>query len=132
MGTFFYIGNAVNSPTIIAISAITAQQANFTEPTLKKSKHLFDYCTLQDEDVLTYKTRNMVLGVHNDEGYLNEWNSCSWAGGHFFLSNNLKFPQDNGAILNVMQKIRKGVMSFATKAKLEALYINTTAIHLHQ
>ena len=42
---------------------------------------------------------------------------------HFFMSNNDKFPQNNGAILNVSQII-KLVMTSAAEAELGALYIN--------
>jgi hypothetical protein len=46
------------------------------------------------------------------------------AGGHFFLSNNDKFPPNNGAILAIATII-KAVMSLAAEAELGALYSNT-------
>ena len=70
---------------LTALSVIAAQQANPTEATLKKAKCFLDYCTSQDEAVLTYNMGDMVLGVHSNVGYLNETNKCSQARGHFFL-----------------------------------------------
>jgi hypothetical protein len=44
-------------------------------------------------------------------------------GGPFFLSNNIEFPSNNGAILTVAT-IFKAVMSLAAEAELRALYLN--------
>ena len=43
--------------------------------------------------------------------------------GHHFLSENVPFPPNNGAIHNVAEII-KGVMSSAAEAELGAMYIN--------
>ena len=61
-----------------------------------------------------------ILAVHSDAGYLNETNARSRAGGHFFLSNDVKYPPNNRAILNILQVI-KAVLSSAAKAELGAL-----------
>ena len=65
----------------------------------------------------------MVLAVHSDASYLNEEEAQSRAGGHHFLSEDVPFPPNNGAIYNVAEII-KGVMSSAAKAELGAMYIN--------
>ena len=122
-GKFLYYGRAVDSTLLVPLSAIAAQQSKPTEVTLRRVKQLLDYVASQEEAVVTYKASDMVLGVHSDAGYLNETNARSRAGGHFFLSNNDKFPPDNGAILNIAQII-KAVMSSAAEAELGALYIN--------
>ncbi|EJK50851.1 hypothetical protein THAOC_30042, partial [Thalassiosira oceanica] len=46
----------------------------------------------------------------------------SRAGGHIFLFNDVQYPPNNSAILNIAQII-KNIMSSATEAELAALYI---------
>jgi len=58
--------------------------------------------------------------VHED---LNEEESCSRAGSHHFLSEDIPLPPNNGAIHNVAEII-KGVMSSAAEAELGAMYFN--------
>ena len=82
-----------------------------------------DYLATQEPAVLTYHKSDMVLAVHSDASYLNEEEARSRAGGHHFLSENVPFPPNNGAIHNVAEII-KGVMSSAAEAELGAMYIN--------
>jgi hypothetical protein len=65
----------------------------------------------------------MVLAGHSNASYLLETNTCSRAGGHFFMSNNNAIPSNNGAILTISQII-KAVMSSTAEAEIRALYIN--------
>jgi len=64
----------------------------------------------------------MKLAARSNASYLREAFGRSRAGGHFFLSNVLYIPPNNGAILNIAHII-KHVISSATKAELAALYI---------
>ena len=64
----------------------------------------------------------MILAAHADASYLSEPNARSRAGGHIFLSSNVQYPQNNGAILSIAQVIRN-VMASAAEAELGALYI---------
>jgi hypothetical protein len=90
---------------------------------MKQAKQFLDYAATQEPAVLTYRKSDMVLAAHSDAGYLNESEARSRAGGHHFLSENVKFPPNNGAIANIAEII-KGVMSSAAEAELGALYIN--------
>ena len=65
----------------------------------------------------------MVLAIHSDASYLSEILARSRAGGHHFLSENVQFPANNGAILNLSTVIR-AVMSSAAEAELGALFMN--------
>ena len=65
----------------------------------------------------------MVLAIHSNASYLSESKARSRAGGHFYLSDNPKFPPNNGAVLN-LSTIIDAVMSSAAETKLGALYIN--------
>ena len=75
---------------------------------------------------ITYRASDMILAAHSDASYLSETNACSHAGGHFFLSENDYYPNNNGAVLTIVQII-KAVMSSAAEAKLGVLYINARA-----
>ena len=90
---------------------------------MKQVKQLMDYCTTQDPAVLTYRKSDMILAIHSDASYLSKDNACSRAGGHHYLSEDIIFPPNNGAIHNIA-KIIKSVMSLAAEAKLGSLYIN--------
>jgi len=132
MGTLLYYARAVDSTILTALSAIAIEQANPTEQTRAKVKQLLDYCATQDEAVLTYHASNMILAVHSDAGYCNETKSRSRAGGHFFLSDDVDNPPNNGAILTIATII-KAVMSSAAEAELGALFINAKeAVFLRQ
>ncbi len=61
----------------------------------------------------------MELAVNSNASYLSEPKAQSRAGGHFFLSSD---PPNNGAVLNIAHII-KNIMSSATEAELEGLYI---------
>jgi hypothetical protein len=52
----------------------------------------------------------MILSIHSNARYLNKPNARSHTGGHHYLSENVIFPPNNGAIHNV--------------AELGGLYIN--------
>ena len=105
-GTFLFSGRAVDSPLLTPLSAIASQQGAPTENTMKRTKQLLDFVASQEDAVLTYHASDMILAIHSDAGYLNEPNARSRAGGHFFLSNDEKYPPNNGAILNISQVIR--------------------------
>ena len=91
-----------------------------------------DFVASQEEAVLTYRASDMILAVHSDAGYLNETKARSRAGGHFFLSSNVAYPPNNGAILNIAQII-DAVMSSTAEAELGALFINAReAVHIRR
>ncbi len=62
-------GQAINNTILGALSAIATKQANPTERTMKTIKQSLDYCTTQEEVVISYKASNMILAVHSDVGY---------------------------------------------------------------
>lgn len=123
IGTLLHYSRAVDPTMLVTLYAIATQQASPTQQTLERIKHLLDYCSSQEEAILTYHASDMVLAVHSDAGYLNESKARSRAGGHFFLSSDIQNPQNNGAILTIAQII-DAVMSSAAEAELGALFIN--------
>jgi hypothetical protein len=81
-----------------------------------------DYLAMQDEAILTYHARDMVLAANSYASYLSEPKARSCANSHFFLSSDADIPPNNGAILNIAHII-KHVMASATEAELAALYM---------
>ncbi len=132
VGTLLYYSRAVDPTMLVALNAIATQQASPTKKTMERVRQLLDYAASQEEAVLTYQSSGMVLAVHSDAGYLNESKSRSRVGGHFFLSNNIQYPQNNRAILTIAQIIDV-VMSSAAEAELGALFINAKeAVHVQR
>jgi hypothetical protein len=108
---------------LATLGALATQQANPTENTMAKVLQFLDYTATHPDAIVTYHTNNMVLAGHSDLSCLSESNARSQAGGHFFMSNNIVKPPNNGAILTTAQ-IFKAVMSSVAEAKMGALYIN--------
>jgi hypothetical protein len=126
-GTLLYYARAVDNTILPALSAIATKQAKPMEKMKATIKQLLDYCAMQEEPVIAYNARKMILAVHSNAGYCNKKNSRSGAGGHFFLSNNDEHPPNNGAILTIATII-KAVMSSAAEAELGALYLNAREV----
>ena len=97
---------------------------------MERAIQLLDYLASQEKAVIMYQASDMVLVVYSDAGYHNESQVRSWAGCHFFLSEDVDNPSNNEAILNIAQII-KAVMSSVAEAELGALYINArTAVYI--
>ena len=112
--------------------SIATEQVKLTEKTMATVKQLLDYCTTQEQAIITYTASKMILSIHSDAGYNNEKNARSRAGGHFFLSNNDHPPPNNGAIMT-NATIIKAVMSSAAEAELGALFLNAKeGVYLQQ
>ena len=126
LGTLLYNARAVDPTLIMPLSALASEQARPTEKTMKKIKQLLDYIASQEEAVITYRASDMILAIHSDASYLSEAKARSRAGGHHFLSENVVFPPNNGAVLNISTIIR-AVMSSAAEAELGALFLNAKA-----
>jgi hypothetical protein len=74
----------------------------------------------------------MKLVIHSDVSYLSEPKACSRAGGHMFMAGMEAIPNNNGAVLNILQII-KAVVSLAAEAKLGVLFINAkTAVSIQR
>jgi hypothetical protein len=131
-GTLLYYAQAVDSTNLMTLNAIATQQAAPTESTMEEIKQLLDYCASQEEAIVTYYASDMILAVHRDASCLNERKLQSHAGGHFYLSNHVPYPPNNGAILNIAKVVDAVVLS-AAEAELGALFMNAReAIYLQR
>ena len=113
--TFLYYARPVDPTMLIALSAIAYGQASPTRATMKKVDQFLDYADSKEQAVLTYEAYDMVLAVHRDASYLSGSKGRSRAGVHFFMSKDVYFPPDNGAVLSIEQ-IMKTIMSLAAEA----------------
>ena len=107
LGTFLYYACAVDPTMLVALSAIASEQASPTRATMKKVDQFLDYAASQEQVVLTYEASDTVLAVHSDDSYLSESKTRSRADGHFFMSNDVSFPPQNGAVINIAQTMKK-------------------------
>ncbi len=122
-GTLKYYARAVDFTILPALSSLATEQAKPMQKTIEKVKQLLDYGTTQEEAIITYSARKMILCIHSNAGYCNEKNAQSRAGEHFPLLNNDQFPPNNGAIL-MNATIIKAFMSSAAEAELGTLFLN--------
>ena len=73
---------------------------------------------------MTFWVSNMVISLHSDKSYLNAPQAQSRAGGHFSMSENNSLLCNNGAILTIVQIIKR-VMTSVVEAELDVLFLNT-------
>ena len=121
-GKFLFLDRAVDNTLLCPIKAIASESSKPTEDAMQQTLQLLNYLATQEDAVLSYHARDMVLAVHSSTSYLSKPKARSWAGGHFFLSSDTTVPPNNGAILNIAHII-KNFMSSATEAELAGLYI---------
>jgi hypothetical protein len=122
-GKYNWYTMAVDSTMLTPLSAIAAQQSKPTQATMKQVQQFLDYAATQEPAVTTYHASDMILSIHSNAGYLNEQHANSRQGGHHFLSEDVQYPDNNGAVHN-KASIIKAVMSSAAEAELGALYTN--------
>ena len=113
----------MDATTLLARSAIASEQAAPIAETIKKTLKFLDYITTHPVVILPFGRSSMVLNIHSNASYLCKLKAKTMTGGHFFLSNNLEDPRDNGAVLNIVE-ILKTVMSLAAEAEIGALFLN--------
>ncbi len=131
-GVFLFLACGVDGYLLPALSALALQQSAPTEQTMTLCKQFLDYIATQEEAIITYSASNVVLAIHSNASYLSEPKAHSCAGGHMFMAGNKDIPQNNGAVLNILQIIG-AVMSSAAEAELGALFINAkTAVSMHK
>jgi hypothetical protein len=132
IGTLLYYARAVDCTMLAALGSLAA--APTTQVTAKAITQLLNYATTHPDAVLSYQASDMILHVHSDASYQSESQSCSWAGGYFFLSSNSPThttmidprappPPINGNV-HVPCAIMKVVVSSAAEAELGALFHN--------
>ena len=81
---FLYFRRAIDGTLHTPLSAIASQQISPNKDTMNRTEHFLDYMATQEDAVLPYHARDMILAVHSVAGYNNMPKARSRAGGHFF------------------------------------------------
>jgi len=122
VGSLLYYARAVDNKLLVALSALSSQQAKATANTALAANQLLDYVATYPADGITYRASSMILAAHSDASFLTEPGSRSRAGAYIFLSEDDPIPRINGPILTIATII-KYVMASAAEAELAALYL---------
>ena len=88
IGTLIYYAHAIDSTMLMAINAISSDQATGTTATADAATWLLDYAATYPNDTIRYNTSQMILHIHSDASYQSDTESRSHAGGNFFLGPN--------------------------------------------
>ena len=70
LGTFLYYARAVDLIMLVALSAISSEQASPIKSTMEKVDQFLDYAKSKEQAILTYESSNMVLASHSNASYL--------------------------------------------------------------
>jgi hypothetical protein len=108
------------------ISRLASQQATATKDTDSKLLQLLNYCATHPNMKTRYHASDMILNIHSDTGSLNEPETRSRAGGHFFMGSKPKKgeQQHNGPLIT-LSTILHMVATSAAEAEIGALFLNT-------
>ena len=102
IGVFLYYAWAVDCTMLTALGSLATQQASPTETALAQIHQFLDYALSHPNAGITYRASDMILAAHSDASYLSETHLRSYSGGHFFLSKNDHYPNNNGAVLTIV------------------------------
>ena len=83
---------------------------------------MLDYLATYPDDVIVYRSSDMILAAHSDAGFHNESKGRSQALAHIFLSEDNPISCRNGPVLSIAQVVNF-VMNSAAESKLGAIYI---------
>jgi hypothetical protein len=120
--SILYYARAVDNKLLVALYAISAQQAKAMLHTEKLVKMLLNYIATYPNHGIVYRASDMVLCAHADAGYLNKTQSRSRAGAHIYLLEDNPTPRFNSTVLTIATII-KFVMASDAEAELAALFI---------
>jgi hypothetical protein len=123
--SLLYYARAVDNKLLIALNAISTEQAKATLHTEQLVETLPNYVATYPNDGIVYRVSDIVLMVlcaHADTGYLNDTRSRSRAGAHIYLLEDNPTPHFNSTLLTIATII-KFVMALAAKAELTAFFI---------
>jgi hypothetical protein len=73
----FFLARAVDGTMLTPLSALASEQASTTKLTMGKCLQFLDYAATQDDAILTYKARDMILAIHSNASYPSEPKSQS-------------------------------------------------------
>ena len=122
LGALLLYGWAVDNGLLVELSELGQQQGSATQATNYAILQLIDYVSDYPRYGITFRSSDMILSSHSEEPYLNVTKTCSRAGAHIILSEDVPLPTYNGPIITIAQIIRN-TMSSAAESKLSGLLI---------
>jgi hypothetical protein len=132
VGSFLYYGRAVNLTILKTLNSLARQQSKPTTTTLANTNHLLDYLATHPDTIIRYYPSDMLLQVHSGASYLNEPDSRSTTGGHYFLGKPIQNNQPiwlNGPV-HTLCTVLKLVAASAAEAELGALFLNAQEVKI--
>ena len=110
---------------LTALGSIAAQQSKGTKKKYANTLWLLKYAATHPNSNIRYTESNMILYIHSDASYLSKPQSCSRAGGHYFLSDKhpdmtkppTNHPRLNGPIHSISQ-IMSNVLGLAAESEI--------------
>jgi len=122
VGSLLYYTQAVDNKLLVALSAISSEQATATVATRDRVHQLLDYVATYPNDGITFRASSMVLAAHSNASFLTEAGARIHAGAYIFLSEDDPIPRINGPVLS-LATIIKFVMASAAEAEIAALFL---------
>ena len=107
----------MDSTILVALSNLAATQSKSIEQTYNNVVWFLNYSAIHPTSVVRYKHSKMILQVYIDASYLSVTKARGRAGGYHYLSDDSKYPPENGPIHNVY-KIMTNVMALAAEAEI--------------
>jgi hypothetical protein len=111
---------------LMALSTLAMSQAKPAENTMTRCIQLLDYLATHADATIWFYKSDMVMNIHSDASYLSEFNTRSWACGHFFMGSipvqGQPIPLNGAFYTNSV--ILKFVVASAAEAELGALFHN--------
>ena len=121
-----YLARALNSPLLVARSALGIEQATVIENTIIALTQLLYYCATYPNPILRFVASDMILHIHSDVSHLSVSKVRSRAAGYLYLSSNTNKPPLNGAV-HVLCVVLKNVMASAAEVETGAVFRNYQA-----
>jgi hypothetical protein len=119
VGTLLYYARAVDPSLLPIANEIASQRFNPTQKFLTTANRVLSYTSTRQNNCITYYACDMHLFLHVDVSYLSQSHARSVVGGYFFLGNENKPLQINGAT-HVFSSIIPCIVSSAGEAEYAA------------
>ena len=123
VGTFLFYGRAVDVTMLVALSTLSAQQANATAKTAEAITKFLNYAASHPDAKIRFHASDMRLKTHVDASYLTEPQARSRAGAYHFMGNNPGKPDPpNQAAVLADTHVMKNVLASAAEAEIGSTF----------
>ena len=138
VGTMIYYARSVYPTMLKAIKFFSQLQSRPTRDTEEKARMSLDYATMYPNEILSYKSSDMVLHVDSDATYLTMPEARSCYADRFYLSDwtslsPIKPNQERNAPIHTECKTIRNIVSSTTEVETYGIFNNgKTAIGMRQ